>query len=287
MARGTVKWFDPNRGYGFIRPEQGEDVFVHLSAVQASGLETLQEGQAVEFDIEQGRKGLQPPTCGHGRHARRDDAPPPPATQGERCDRQTGEPRRPRGVRIPRRCTSTSRSATAVSRYRLPPPRTRQTGSGQRGRRMPRGRGRDRTGRRPTAPVPGPMTGPTVGRCAQGGRGAPTNRGKPEIPRWRCHETRTSGEHSGDAGRTVLGGSTDPVSRYVLGAAELILPAAAPLGDQALRDGPEYIPLPWPSHESYRPSTSSQPEEPRPLTPSVPARRRATGERSVSGWWLA
>jgi CspA family cold shock protein len=59
MASGTVKWFDLNRGYGFIRPEQGEDVFVHISALQASGLETLQEGQAVEFDIEQGRKGLQ------------------------------------------------------------------------------------------------------------------------------------------------------------------------------------------------------------------------------------
>jgi cold shock protein len=59
MARGRVKWFDPNRGYGFIRPEQGEDVFVHISVVQASGLQTLQEGQAVEFDIEQGRKGLQ------------------------------------------------------------------------------------------------------------------------------------------------------------------------------------------------------------------------------------
>jgi CspA family cold shock protein len=59
MASGTVKWFDPNRGYGFIRPEQGEDVFVHVSAVQASGLQTLQEGQAVEFDIEQGRKGPQ------------------------------------------------------------------------------------------------------------------------------------------------------------------------------------------------------------------------------------
>jgi CspA family cold shock protein len=59
MASGTVKWFDPNRGYGFIRPEQGEDVFVHISAVQASGLQTLQEGQAVEFDIEQGRKGPQ------------------------------------------------------------------------------------------------------------------------------------------------------------------------------------------------------------------------------------
>jgi cold shock protein len=51
--------FDPNRAYGFIRPEQGEDVFVHISAVQASGLQTLQDGQAVEFDIEQGRKGLQ------------------------------------------------------------------------------------------------------------------------------------------------------------------------------------------------------------------------------------
>jgi CspA family cold shock protein len=51
------KWFDPNKGYGFIRPDQGEDVFVHISAVQASGLQTLQEGQAVEFDIQQGRKG--------------------------------------------------------------------------------------------------------------------------------------------------------------------------------------------------------------------------------------
>src|SRR6266545_6297346 len=59
MASGTVKWFDANRGYGFIRPEQGEDVIVHISAVQASGLQTLQEGQAVEFDIEQGRKGPQ------------------------------------------------------------------------------------------------------------------------------------------------------------------------------------------------------------------------------------
>jgi CspA family cold shock protein len=59
MARGRVKWFDPNRGYGFIRPEQGEDVFVHVSAVQASGLQTLQEGQAVECDIEQGRTGPQ------------------------------------------------------------------------------------------------------------------------------------------------------------------------------------------------------------------------------------
>jgi CspA family cold shock protein len=59
MASGTVKWFDPTRGYGFIRPEHGEDVFVHTSAVQASGLQTLQEGQAVELDIQPGRKGPQ------------------------------------------------------------------------------------------------------------------------------------------------------------------------------------------------------------------------------------
>jgi CspA family cold shock protein len=59
MASGTVKWFDPNRGYGFIRPEQGEDVFVHVTALEGSGMESLQEGQTVQFDIEQGRKGLQ------------------------------------------------------------------------------------------------------------------------------------------------------------------------------------------------------------------------------------
>jgi CspA family cold shock protein len=59
MANGTVKWFDPNRGYGFIQPEQGEDVFVHATALEGSGMESLQEGQTVQFDIEQGQKGLQ------------------------------------------------------------------------------------------------------------------------------------------------------------------------------------------------------------------------------------
>ena len=59
MASGTVKWFDPNKGYGFIQPDHGSDVFVHISALQAGGLQTLQEGEAVEFDIEQGRKGPQ------------------------------------------------------------------------------------------------------------------------------------------------------------------------------------------------------------------------------------
>jgi cold shock protein len=57
MVVGTVKWFSPNRGYGFIAPEQGQDVFVHVSALQAAGLQTLDEGQAVEFDVEQDPRG--------------------------------------------------------------------------------------------------------------------------------------------------------------------------------------------------------------------------------------
>jgi CspA family cold shock protein len=55
MTVGTVKWFNANRGYGFIQRESGKDVFVHVSAVQDGG--SLEEGQAVEFDIAQGQKG--------------------------------------------------------------------------------------------------------------------------------------------------------------------------------------------------------------------------------------
>ncbi|RLC71765.1 MAG: cold-shock protein [Chloroflexi bacterium] len=56
---GTVKWFNGAKGYGFISREGGEDVFVHHSAIQSEGYRTLEEGQAVEFTIEQGPKGLQ------------------------------------------------------------------------------------------------------------------------------------------------------------------------------------------------------------------------------------
>jgi CspA family cold shock protein len=59
MAKGTVKWFSNQKGYGFITPENGNDVFVHHSAIQGDGYKTLSEGQAVEFDIEQGPKGEQ------------------------------------------------------------------------------------------------------------------------------------------------------------------------------------------------------------------------------------
>jgi cold shock protein len=55
MTGGTVKWFNANKGYGFIKPESGNDVFVHASAIQDDG--SLDEGQAVEFDITQGHKG--------------------------------------------------------------------------------------------------------------------------------------------------------------------------------------------------------------------------------------
>jgi CspA family cold shock protein len=60
MATGTVKWFNPAKGFGFITPTSGgSDVFVHISAIESSGLQTLEEGQSVSFTIEEGRKGPQ------------------------------------------------------------------------------------------------------------------------------------------------------------------------------------------------------------------------------------
>ena len=57
MAKGKVKWFNDQKGYGFITPESGKDVFVHHSAITMQGFRTLTEGQRVSFDIEQGAKG--------------------------------------------------------------------------------------------------------------------------------------------------------------------------------------------------------------------------------------
>ena len=59
MTVGTVKWFNADKGFGFIAPESGEDVFVHFSAIQSTGYRSLAEGQSVEFDIVQGQKGPQ------------------------------------------------------------------------------------------------------------------------------------------------------------------------------------------------------------------------------------
>jgi CspA family cold shock protein len=59
MVKGTVKWFSDQKGYGFITPENGKDVFVHHSSIQGEGYKSLAEGQQVEFEIEQGPKGEQ------------------------------------------------------------------------------------------------------------------------------------------------------------------------------------------------------------------------------------
>lgn len=59
MAQGTVKWFNAEKGFGFISSETGEDVFAHFSAIQSNGFKTLEEGQKVTFDVEQGQRGLQ------------------------------------------------------------------------------------------------------------------------------------------------------------------------------------------------------------------------------------
>ncbi|MFZ5861476.1 MAG: cold-shock protein [Nitrospirota bacterium] len=59
MAKGTVKWFNGSKGYGFITPEEGRDVFVHFSAIQGDGFKSLDEGQQVEFEIVNGPKGQQ------------------------------------------------------------------------------------------------------------------------------------------------------------------------------------------------------------------------------------
>ncbi len=59
MAKGKVKWFSNQKGYGFITPEEGEDVFVHHSAIQGDGYKTLEEGQEVEFEVTTGPKGEQ------------------------------------------------------------------------------------------------------------------------------------------------------------------------------------------------------------------------------------
>ena len=59
MAQGTVKWFNAEKGFGFITGQDGKDVFVHFSAIQTDGFKTLEEGQAVNYDVDDGARSLQ------------------------------------------------------------------------------------------------------------------------------------------------------------------------------------------------------------------------------------
>ena len=59
MEQGKVKWFNAEKGFGFIEREEGEDVFVHFSAIQSEGFKSLDEGQSVTFEVEQGQRGPQ------------------------------------------------------------------------------------------------------------------------------------------------------------------------------------------------------------------------------------
>jgi len=59
MPKGTVKWFNPKKGYGFLTSEDGKEVFVHFSSIQGEGFKSLREGDEVEFDITEGEKGEQ------------------------------------------------------------------------------------------------------------------------------------------------------------------------------------------------------------------------------------
>ena len=74
MARGTVKWFNPTKGYGFIQPQAGgKDVFVHISAVERAGLSTLNEGQHLKYEIEENRGKT---SGGRGRRLMKSTGPP-------------------------------------------------------------------------------------------------------------------------------------------------------------------------------------------------------------------
>jgi len=87
MAQGTVKWFNGEKGYGFIAVDGGPDVFVHFSAITGGGYRSLEEGQKVELDITQGQKGPRRKTSGSPADA---PAGPPPRTLGSSGVRARG-----------------------------------------------------------------------------------------------------------------------------------------------------------------------------------------------------
>ena len=92
MAEGTVKWFSPEKGYGFIEKPEGEDLFVHFSEIQVEGFRPLSEGQAVRFDVVQGPKGLQAANVSPASHARGAVSFPQPRFGGAFLMREGSDP---------------------------------------------------------------------------------------------------------------------------------------------------------------------------------------------------
>jgi CspA family cold shock protein len=88
VATGTVKWFNAEKGYGFISQSDGADVFVHHTAIQMNGYRSLEEGQHVEFDVQEGQKGLQ------AANVRPAGGGPAPSPGGDRQPAREHQPRR-------------------------------------------------------------------------------------------------------------------------------------------------------------------------------------------------
>ena len=115
MAQGTVKWFNAEKGFGFIAVDGGQDVFVHYSAIQMDGYKSLEEGQRVNFEVVQGAKGPQADAVTRRLIQPSAAARPGPRSRGRASSRLAEPGEQPPLGGTPRSCTRTGSSARLVS----------------------------------------------------------------------------------------------------------------------------------------------------------------------------